>query len=657
AAQRGCARTLCEGYGGSGWDARFEDLKRIGDWLLVLGVNTLNQHLSHTTVRGARKRDYPVSFSYHAPWWNAYGDQARYFARLQAALSQGEPAPAAALVVEPTTTAWLHQEGAKEGRPAVEMADAFMKLLTGLEAAQTEYELGSEDIMARWGAVEGGRLRVGRRTYPAVVLAPLTETLDEPVVKLLEAFAAAGGRILSCGPAPALVDGRPSDRPAALAKAPGWREVVPEGLAAALAEFRSPGARIRRADDDAGILFHMRRRVPGGELLFLVNTSSNRPARGSVVSAAKGAEDWCALTGTIAPAPARAGAEGIAVPFDLPACGSRLLFLSDAAGAPAPEAAAARPTAVAATGPMEVRRTAPAVLTLDFVDVTCAGETRTNVHVVAAADFVFSKNGFAKNPWRHAVQFRDRIVATKFAPDSGFDVAYRFTVEGAPPRDLEAVVEQPGLYEIACNGTPVTATPGAWWFDKSFGRIPLAAAVREGGNTLTVRARAMTIRSEIDLVYLRGSFSANPAARGFVIAPERPLAAGPWSKQGQPFYPDRVAYAQTFVVPAGGARHRVRLPSWWGALAEVSVNGKPAGRIAYPPYERGIDLAPGTNRIEVAVVGTLKNLVGPHHAGPVRGLASPANMAQAPKTGQPAGAAYDLIGCGLFEPFVLERME
>jgi hypothetical protein len=32
-------------------------------------------------------------------------------------------------------------------------------------------------------------------------------------------------------------------------------------------------------------------------------------------------------------------------------------------------------------------------------------------------------------------------------------------------------------------------------------------------------------------------------------------------------------------------------------------------------------------------------------------------MAQAPKTGQPPGEAYDLIGCGLFEPFVLERMD
>jgi hypothetical protein len=198
------------------------------------------------------------------------------------------------------------------------MADAFMKLLVGLEAAQTEYELGSEDMMARWGSVENGRLRVGRRDYPSVVIAPFTETLDEPVMTLLEGFAAAGGRIFACGPAPALVDGRPSDRGAALAKAAGWRGVAPEDLAAALAEVHSPGARVVREAGDAGTLFHMRRRVAGGELLFLVNTSSNQPARGRVAAPAKGAEDWCAMTGKTGPAFFRSGPDGLAIPFDLP---------------------------------------------------------------------------------------------------------------------------------------------------------------------------------------------------------------------------------------------------------------------------------------------------------------------------------------------------
>ena len=105
--QLGRARTLCEGYGAGGWDLRFEDMKRIGDWLYVLGVNTLDQHLSYVTLRGARKRDHPQSFSYHEPWWDAYHVSAAYFARLSVAMSQGEQINDI-LVIEPTTTAWMY---------------------------------------------------------------------------------------------------------------------------------------------------------------------------------------------------------------------------------------------------------------------------------------------------------------------------------------------------------------------------------------------------------------------------------------------------------------------------------------------------------------------------------------------------------------------
>ncbi len=88
--QMGRSRTLCEAYGAGGWDLRFEDMKRIGDWLYVLGVNTLDEHLSYITIRGARKRDHPQSFSYHEPWWRDYHVMAEYFTRLSVAMSHGQ---------------------------------------------------------------------------------------------------------------------------------------------------------------------------------------------------------------------------------------------------------------------------------------------------------------------------------------------------------------------------------------------------------------------------------------------------------------------------------------------------------------------------------------------------------------------------------------
>ena len=55
------------------------------------------------------------------------------------------------------------------------------------------------------------------------------------------------------------------------------------------------------------------------------------------------------------------------------------------------------------------------------------------------------------------------------------------------------------------------------------------------------------------------------------------------------------------------------------------VNGKPAGHVAYQPWQCDVTkyIQPGENTIEVCVIGTLKNTLGPHHAGTGSGSAWP----------------------------------
>src|SRR5208283_1256581 len=106
-------RAFCETYGASGWDSTFEYYKRMGDWLIVHGVNFIDQHLSYTTIRGARKRDYPQSFSDVAAWWPYYRLHADHTARLCYVMAQGI-APNRVLVLEPTTSGfvWARRGGA-----------------------------------------------------------------------------------------------------------------------------------------------------------------------------------------------------------------------------------------------------------------------------------------------------------------------------------------------------------------------------------------------------------------------------------------------------------------------------------------------------------------------------------------------------------------
>jgi len=651
--QLGRARTLSEAYGAGGWDLRFEDMKRIGDWLYVLGINTLDQHLSYVSLRGARKRDHPQSFSYHEPWWDAYHESARYFARLSVALSAGQQVNDV-LLIEPTTTAWMYNTG--EGTPAElqRLGDSFQSLVVAMESSQVEYDLGSEDVIARNGSVRGSSLRVGRRDYRTVVLPPMVENLNAPTAALLERFLGAGGTVLACDAPPARIDGSTSDRGVALARLPGWKQVGAADLPALLLQPPTPGFLLTRAAADRGLLFHHRRRLPDGELLFLVNTSAEFRSAGRIESAALGVEEWDPATGAIRPYRFEAGPRGTRFDFDLPQAGSLLLYLSKATRPSATAPVTTRTELRPAHAP-DVRRVEPNVLVLDYLDVTAGSETRERTYFYQASQLAFKANGMERNPWDSAVQFRDEFITKRFPASSGVRATYRFTIRDRVPESLTAVVERPDLYAIRCNGTRVDAAKGSWWLDRAFGTIDIHREARVGENELTLEASPFTVYHELEPVYVLGDFALDAAESGFVITPGRPLTLGPWKDQGQPFYGRAVSYAETFDVAKKEGTFNVQLKRWLGSVARVKVNGKAAGFVLSAPWSLDVtaEMRPGVNRIEVEVVGTLKNTLGPHHGDPALGTAWPGMFQKGPSPGPPPGASYSTVGYGLFEPFVL----
>jgi hypothetical protein len=681
--QLGMTRTLCEVYGVGGWDLRFEDMKRIGDWLEVLGVNTLNQHLSYVTIRGARKRDHPQSFSYHEPWWDAYHVSAEYLARVSLALSQGEQVNPV-LVLEPTTTAWMYQGDEAKLKA---LGDSFFKLLMALEAAQIEYDIGDEDVIARHGSLEGGHLRVGNRTYRQVVLPPMMENVNSQTKVYLDQVG-----WVATGTLPVRVDG--VSVTSAVGSPGGLSASNMSKIAAVVSnlqtEQKKEGFDIQRAPGDNGILFHHRRQLADGQLLFLVNTSIEHPSRGVVFSSLAGVEQWDLYTGKSKPYPA-SGTRGMSVAyapgpaaiarirqtkqviglsteFDLPPSGSLLLFLSDK-----PIKADFQHETVATlvpAGPVKIRRLEPNVLTLDYVDVTAGGETKQDIYFYQANQFAWQKNGVERNPWDSAVQFKDELICKTFPADSGFIASYKFTIETAVPKTLAIVIERPDLYTITCNGQPLKAKGNDWWLDKAFGRIDIASAARTGENVVTIKASPFTMYHELEPAYVLGDFTLRPTDRGFVITPDQGLTLGQssqataevgrpgWNTQGHPFYSAGVAYQERFEVKERGGRFVITLPNWYGSVAKVAVSGKPAGFIDAPPWECDVTkfIKRGQNDVEVTVIGTLKNTLGPHHGKPALGAAWPGSFHVGPSPGPPPGADYSTVAYGLSEPFVLKQV-
>jgi hypothetical protein len=135
------------------------------------------------------------------------------------------------------------------------------------------------------------------------------------------------------------------------------------------------------------------------------------------------------------------------------------------------------------------------------------------------------------------------------------------------------------------------------------------------------------------------------------------LEPGRWNEQGHPFYAGGVSYAQDFNIPQPKGRYIVSLTDWYGSVAKVVVNGKAAGYIYHQPWDCDVTeyVTSGMNSIEVLVIGTLRNTLGPHHNNPPLGSAWPSMFQNAPETGPPAGKQYQSIGYGLFEPFELGR--
>jgi hypothetical protein len=286
-----------------------------------------------------------------------------------------------------------------------------------------------------------------------------------------------------------------------------------------------------------------------------------------------------------------------------------------------------------------------------------------------------------RNPWDSAVQFQDELIKKTFGPDSGFEATYRFTIEGQVPKRLSIVIERPDLYMITCNGKTVVSrasrprsegeTPSAqrgqdgrdttWWLDKAFGRIDITEAAKVGENTVTIKASPFTIYHEIEPAYVLGSFALRQADSGFVIAGDSGpvLKPGSWKEQGCPFYAAGVSYKQKFDLASGQTgRYLVELNKWYGSVAEITVNGTSAGYIAYRPWQCDVTdlIKAGANTVEVLVIGTLKNTLGPHHAGTGLGSAWPGMFQKGPETGPPPGKNYHTVDYGLFEPFVLKQV-
>jgi len=652
--QMGRNRTLSETYGAGGWDLRFEDMKRIGDWEYVLGVNFLNQHLSYMTLEGARKRDHPQSFSYHEPWWKNYDVLGDYFARLSLALSSGKQINRI-LVFEPTSTAWSYFSPTTPNEKFSEIGPLFQNFVLQLEKHQIEYDLASENIVKDNGKIENEKFVVGERDYDIIIFPPGLENLDMSTYKLVKTYLENGGKVLSFSNIPSYIDGAESAELKSIVEKYSSQWINAKSLSEKKI-LDSNDIQFTKPEKIKGKLFHHRRDLDDGQILFLVNTSIDDWSAGSFLIKGKSVNELDLTSGELKSFPRKMKDGSLEISFDLPPSGSLLLSISNQSQEVLTAKAAGEIKIITSLDDVKIKNETPNVLTLDYCDLKLGGKIEKDLYFFNAADKVFRHHGFDGNPWVSAVQYKTSIIdRNKFADDSGFEASYSFIVdEGVDRKSIRVVTEHPELWQIQINGTTVKSDPTTYWLDRKFGVYNIGGNVNIGANKITLIASPMTVYSELESIYIVGNFGLEAQAKGWKLVKEKPLKLGSWKEQGLPFYSDAVSYSKSYLIKLEKKRYVVKLPDWDGSVAEVKVNNKSAGIIAWPPYELDItdQIKNGENKITIDVAGTLKNLLGPHHIGQVRGTAWPASFESAIEN-MPSGNEYDFIDYGLFKDYIL----
>ncbi len=458
--QTGREVVLAEMYGVSTEGITFEDRKRIGDWFALLGVNYRCFHGSFYSLRGRRKRIYVAHLSHQQPWWGQNRLAADYFARVGYALRQGEFG-ADVLLLHPVESAWClldrvtHRPGKPDEPPddLRAMNEQFVRLSERLLRAHRAFDYGDERLLARHGSIEGGRLRVGRMAYRAVVLPPLV-TLRRSTVELLAEFAAAGGAVLAVGEEPERVDGAED---ASIEELTARVRRV-ENLPAALEEAAPAGYRLTASEGDAGDVWVHERREGVRRIFFLANVGVGDVEAELRLPGGGRAEECDPASGEVRAAEQRAEGGDTVVALSFPPAGSHLIVVEPGE----PMATSRREERVQSAeldGPWRVERHDPNALVLDFCEVSAAGAAlRGPVPMIALKEMLSDYTG-------------------------PVTVRFRFRAETAPRR-AQLVVEDADRFGISVNGQAVRYQGLPHWLDRSFLPVDVSGLLRAGENVV-----------------------------------------------------------------------------------------------------------------------------------------------------------------------------
>lgn len=627
--QMGRKFVLSESFALTGWGVSFEEMKWMLEWQFVNGVNMISQHVAAYTLRGRRKRDFPLQTSYQDPWWEDYRFFADYFARLSFLLAEGRRT-ARVLLLHPVKSAWITFDGSyNEG--TLKISGEFDALTEALMGMHIEHDYGDETIISKYGRVDQNRFIVGECSYDVVIM-PAMINIDKRTLELLNTFLDNDGKVISIGSFPTLCEGVEACELSVLRGR--VLKLSLDGLHESMEKLGLCSISIAKDGSEVSEIHYCERDWNGRRLLFMVNLS--RTEAFSTVVSLKGEGRIWRLDMVI---PEMAEMEQVIddgiIRFQLnflPMQSYVVLLETVTAGtdrAGVRDAQVSKVCTEISPGDIwNIEKVDLNSLTLDYCDYRVdGGEWKYSVPVICLMDEIM--------PLKRKCEVEMRFNFTLEADNKTLNEFY-------------LVLENPENYSIEMNAEPVIYKDKGWWRDMCFKKVNIRPYVRKGSNTIILKYdfkqppeaykeyerpyyfQELHNDTEPESIYLLGDFSVFSKAGytyennnsvltdgPFVIRDAaRSVKSGDLTEQGFCFFSGSITLSQIINIKKNpGEKIIWKIKNQHAPISKVYMNGRLVKSLAWAPYEADVtDYADdGENRISIELISGNRNLFGPHH--------------------------------------------
>ena len=612
--QFGYEGMLSELYGVTNWDFDFRGHKLHGDWQAALGVTIRVPHLSWVSMAGEAKRDYPASINYQSPWWGKYRLVEDHFARVNTAMTRGKPVVKVG-VIHPVESYWLHWGPAEQTAMVREDMDAnFQKLTEWLLFGGIDFNFISESLLPEQCEKGGNPLSVGKMDYD-VVIVPGCETLRSTTLERLEAFAAAGGKLVWAGDIAKYCDAKPSERAKELAGKCVKVSLTRNGILGSVESARIIDIRNQSGSHTETLLHQIRR---DGENMWVFVAHGKEPYNKDVCQSQdlririKGTWKptlYNTMDGTVGPIDYEIMGEQTEVRCRLYDYDSLLLCLEPA------QTGAYRAEVENVSGGRELKLPARVAYTL----------SEPNALLLDKAEFALDDGPWQPeeeilrldNVCREALSWptrRDAGAQPWVIPEEPIvhTAKLRFTIHSEIDYEgASLAIEDGERVKLTLNGVEAPAGVTGWYTDKSIKTVALPS-IRKGVNILEAEI-PFGKRTNLEWCYLLGDFGVEASGCYTCIVPKREtIAFGDFTRQGLPFYGGNITYH--IPVETKGGKLNFRSSRYRGALQIVSLDGGEEIPVIYTPYT--VDLGQpeaGRHTVDLTLFGHRRNGFGPVH--------------------------------------------